>query len=128
MKQKFSALRQANASSTDALAPFGVVSLAAGGSEGHGQHMAALRWSQTANFGSLPNVLMPNTFLAHAYDIPDPWSNPQSYDNNCARPDPTIKQYGASCVDWNISLWNQHVAKIAPLVRNNSAPFYMGPM
>jgi hypothetical protein len=31
------------------------------------------RWAQTANYGVLPNPALPNTFLAQAYDLPDPW-------------------------------------------------------
>jgi hypothetical protein len=53
---------------TDPLAPFGIVSLASGGSEG-GTDIAGMRWSQTGNAGSLPSAEMPNTFLAHAYDL-----------------------------------------------------------
>ena len=34
---------------THPLAPFGVVTLAAGGSEGHAQAMAGMRWSQTGD-------------------------------------------------------------------------------
>ena len=30
---------------------FGVATLAAGGSEGNGIHMAGMRWAQTANYG-----------------------------------------------------------------------------
>lgn len=43
---------------------FGVATLAAGGSEGNGHHMAGMRWSQTANYGVLPNDRMPHSFLA----------------------------------------------------------------
>ena len=57
---------------TDPLAPFGIVSLASGGSEG-GTDIAGMRSSQTGNYGSLPSIDMPNTFLAHAFDIGDPW-------------------------------------------------------
>ena len=32
-----------------------------------------MRWSQTANFGSLPNEAMPNSFLGQTYDLHDPW-------------------------------------------------------
>jgi sialate O-acetylesterase len=59
---------------TDPVAPFGVVTLASGGSEG-GSDIGGMRWSQTANYGSLPAPEMPNTFLAHAYDLGDPWQN-----------------------------------------------------
>ena len=57
---------------TDPQAPFGVVTLAAGGSEGFGQNMAGMRWSQTGNYGVLPSAAMPNTFLAQAFDIGEP--------------------------------------------------------
>ena len=53
---------------------FGVATLAAGGSEGNGHHMAGMRWSQTANFGVLPNPTMPHSFLAQVYDLGDPWA------------------------------------------------------
>jgi hypothetical protein len=43
---------------------FGIATLAAGGSEGAGQHMAGMRWSQTANYGYWPNPALPNTFGA----------------------------------------------------------------
>ena len=57
---------------TNPLAPFDIVSLASGGSEG-GTDIAGMRSSQTGNYGSLPSIDMPNTFLAHAFDIGDPW-------------------------------------------------------
>ena len=57
---------------TDPMAPFGVVTLASSGSEG-GPNMGAMRYAQTANYGVLPNAAMPNTFLAQAYDLDDPW-------------------------------------------------------
>ena len=50
----------------------GVVTLAAGGGEG-GSDMGGMRWSQTANYGVLPNPAMPNTFVAQAFDIGEPW-------------------------------------------------------
>ena len=53
---------------TDPLAPFGIVTLASGGSEG-GSDIGGMRWSQTGNFGTLPSDEMPMTFLAHAYDL-----------------------------------------------------------
>lgn len=59
----------AASSATAPLAPFGIVNLASGGSEGAGDHMAHMRWSQTGNMGALPNAVMPATFLAQAFDI-----------------------------------------------------------
>lgn len=59
---------------TDPLAPFGLVSLAPSGSEG-GADIGTMRWAQTAGYGLLPNPAMPRTFLAHAYDLDDPYVN-----------------------------------------------------
>ena len=67
---------------TDPLAPFGVVTLASGGSEG-GSDIGGMRWSQTANYGALPNPAMPNTFLAQAYDLGDPWPTKTCYSWAC---------------------------------------------
>ena len=33
-----------------------------------------MRWAQTASYGVLPNAAMPNTFLAQAYDLNDPFA------------------------------------------------------
>eukprot|EP00039_Didymoeca_costata_P020049 m.339850 g.339850 ORF g.339850 m.339850 type:complete len:823 (+) comp19004_c0_seq1:14-2482(+) len=57
---------------TDPLAPFGIVTLASSGSEG-GPNMGAMRQAQTAGYGIVPNEALPNTFLAQAYDLDDPW-------------------------------------------------------
>lgn len=103
--------------------PFGIVTLAAGTAEGHGSHMAALRWSQTGNYGDLPNPAMPDTFIGHAFDLGDPWANPAAYDQHCAKP-----PYGSGCVPWSTAGWNPAVAIEAPAVRNNTAPFFMGPI
>eukprot|EP00117_Sycon_ciliatum_P047952 scpid52642/ scgid34202/ Sialate O-acetylesterase; Sialic acid-specific 9-O-acetylesterase; Yolk sac protein 2; Sialate O-acetylesterase small subunit; Sialate O-acetylesterase large subunit len=67
---------------TDPLAPFGVYTLAAGTSEGHGTHMGGFRWSETANYGVVPNPAMPNCFVASGYDLGDPW-NKDCYFKNC---------------------------------------------
>ena len=65
---------------TDMLAPFGLVDLASSQSEGHGGNgaMGNFRVAQTGGFGVLPNPAMPNTFIANAYDLGEPW------DKNCA--------------------------------------------
>jgi hypothetical protein len=56
---------------TDPLAPFGIVTLASGGSEG-GSDIGGMRWSQTGNFGTLPSPEMPNTFLARKQIVVTP--------------------------------------------------------
>lgn len=62
----------ATAGTTDPVAPFGLVSLSQGDSEGS-PAMGSFRWSQSANYGYVPNEALPGCFLAHAYDIGDPW-------------------------------------------------------
>lgn len=126
---------------TPLLAPFGVVSIAPGGSEGAGYHMAAFRWSQTANYGVLPNPAMPHTFMAHAYDLGDPWGNdagdgkcvanksiPKACTKCCNCGDPSL--YGPKCkFDETLSQWNDDLRPLAPLVRDDTAtPFYEGPV
>jgi hypothetical protein len=67
---------------TDPNAPFGVVSLASGGSEG-GTDIGGMRWSQTANYGTLPSPELPHSFLAHAYDLGDPWPSSECLTWKC---------------------------------------------
>ena len=45
-----------------------------------------MRWSQTSNFGTLPSPAMPNSFLAHAYDLGDPWTNNGCQTAQCCDP------------------------------------------
>lgn len=71
------------AGTTDPAFPFGVVSLAGGTSEGHGENMGAFRLAQTGGFGILPNERLPETFVAQAFDAGEPWADEQS---KCARP------------------------------------------
>lgn len=61
---------------------FSIATLAAGGSEGAGQHMAVMRWSQTANCGYCPNPALPNSFGAQVYDLSDPWASKYLDDGN----------------------------------------------
>jgi len=61
------------AGTTDPVAPFGVVTLASSGAEGSDAAMGAMRIAQTAGYGVLPSPDLPNTFLAQAYDLDDPW-------------------------------------------------------
>eukprot|EP00620_Florenciella_sp_RCC1587_P012536 CAMPEP_0182557330 /NCGR_PEP_ID=MMETSP1324-20130603/1268_1 /TAXON_ID=236786 /ORGANISM="Florenciella sp., Strain RCC1587" /LENGTH=813 /DNA_ID=CAMNT_0024769361 /DNA_START=135 /DNA_END=2573 /DNA_ORIENTATION=- len=112
---------------TSTLAPFGTVSLAAGGSEGHGYNMSLMRWAQTANYGVLPNPAMPNTFMAHAYDLADPWLfNDATAGNNCSVVDERTGAYGPDCADWAPELWNDDLQYITPNVRADTTDVYMG--
>ena len=113
---------------TSPTASFGLVTLAAGGSEGHGQHMSHMRWSQTANYGVLPNEKMPNTYLAQGFDIGDPWAVGATNQQNCSKVDPATGKYGPSCLPWDDSTWLPSFKPMYPYIRNNTAPVYMGPI
>ena len=58
---------------TDPKAPFGIVSLSSHDSEG-AKDMASFRWAQQGSYGTVPNAIMENTFMAHGFDLQDPWS------------------------------------------------------
>ena len=60
---------------TAADAPFGVVMLADSTDEGWGCNVPQLHWAQTGNVGYLPNEHLPNTFVAAAHDLADPWDD-----------------------------------------------------
>ena len=57
---------------TDPAFPVGIVTIHDGGDEGNGRNLAAIRFAQTSNYGTLPSPLMPNTFVAHGFDAGDP--------------------------------------------------------
>ena len=113
---------------TDPLAPFGVVTLAAGGSEGHDSAMAGMRWSQTANYGVLPNAAMPNTFLAHAYDLGDPMDNLHAPCVNASSGLTNKSAFGPAgpCVWPPATAWNVKVRPMRDVVFENKAPSFMG--
>lgn len=69
---------------TDPNAPFGLVALPGSGSEG-GPNMGAMNLAQTASYGVVPNPDMPNTFMAEAFDLNDPWGDKTCYGWACCR-------------------------------------------
>jgi sialate O-acetylesterase len=115
---------------TDPLAKFGVVSLASGGSEGHDDAMAAFRWSQTANYGRLPNAAMPQTFLAHAYDLGDPMDGlrPPCVIGKARRTNMSAfnATAGGTCVWPKASEWNRALRPLRAEVFKNQIPSFMG--
>jgi len=108
--------------------PFGIVTLAAGTSEGNTRNMAAMRWAQTCNFGVLPNAACPNTFVAQAFDISDPWESYDCDGQHCSLPDPKTGKYGPQCADpWtDLSRWDPVMLPLAPLIRSDTTPNFMG--
>ena len=57
---------------TDPMAPFGICTLSADDSEGAAS-MGSFRFAQAGSFGVAPNAAMPNTYIAHGYDLADPY-------------------------------------------------------
>jgi len=102
------------------VAPFGIATIANSGGEG-GRSMGAMHWAQTANYGVLPNPVLPNTFLAQTFDLDDPFGNITCYKAHCCNP--------PACVD-NTSIPACHSCfgpgQYCDLIRK--ANFYMGPI
>jgi sialate O-acetylesterase len=78
---------------TDPNAPFGIVTLSTADSEGAAD-IASFRFAQAASYFAVPNPALPNSFLAHAYDLADVWGDdcgdqPQTKKcQNCDTTDP----------------------------------------
>lgn len=52
--------------------PFGIFTIAPGGSEGDTNGLPPFRLAQTGNYGQLPSPSLPNTFLIPTHDLGDP--------------------------------------------------------
>ena len=57
---------------TEADFPFGLVTLTPNGGEGSSD-LGSFRFAQVGSWGTLPNPDMPRTWVAHGYDLSDPW-------------------------------------------------------
>eukprot|EP00756_Hemistasia_phaeocysticola_P044856 Hpha_TRINITY_DN18640_c0_g1::TRINITY_DN18640_c0_g1_i1::g.115738::m.115738/K05970/SIAE; sialate O-acetylesterase len=79
--------------STSPNAPFGIVTLAHSGSEGH-PDMGGMYAAQMGSYGVVPNPVMPNTFMANAFDLGDPFGNITCYKLGCC---PNNIKPGAFC-------------------------------
>jgi len=102
---------------------FGIVSLAGGGDEGHAQNMAQFRAQQMEVADGLENV-----FLAHAFDMNDPWFNFNACKN--AKCCPEKPGFNTSFLPaegcWKSrTRWQQ---EIDGDWFHNSAPWFMGPI
>eukprot|EP01060_Flectonema_neradi_P011042 TRINITY_DN180_c0_g1_i6.p1 TRINITY_DN180_c0_g1~~TRINITY_DN180_c0_g1_i6.p1 ORF type:complete len:623 (+),score=125.99 TRINITY_DN180_c0_g1_i6:44-1870(+) len=98
---------------TDPKAPFGLVTLAPSGTEGH-PDIGGMYFAQTASYGDMPNDAFPNTFYAHAFDLGDPFSNITCYSAGCC---PNNLKPGAFCHGCD-----QYCDSL------NKTNFYMGPI
>ena len=89
--------------------------------------MAGMRWSQTGNYGALPNAAMPNTFLAQAYDLGDPMDNLRAPCVNGSGYVNTSAFGPAGPCTWPAaSSWNPATAPLRDVVFKNAAPSFMG--
>ena len=99
--------------------PFGQVLLADGSDFGSPQNIGAIISAQTANFGRLPNAALPNSFVASAFDLGDPWMDMQNPDL-CSRAQCCVEAWvplGANCSgdhrgQW--TNWTQNAASLHP--------------
>ena len=89
---------------TDPMAPFGVITIADGTEEGNGLNVYGLHWSQSANYGSLPNPAIPNSWLTLAHDAGDPWDGFGCADDSCCVE--TYIPLGPKCVGDHRGLWS----------------------
>jgi hypothetical protein len=93
---------------TSASFPVGVVLLADGTDGGYPGNLGNINRALTANFGALPNAALPNSFLASAFDVGDPWmdvNNPQRCAELqcCVEPDVPL---GPLCVGDHRGKWS----------------------
>ena len=123
-------LWSAQPGTTAADAPFGIFTLHSGASEGSGKNMAGIRWSQSANYGVVPNPLIPNGWITQLFDLGDPWLNniDSSDKSHCEKVDPATGMYGPNCqTPWtNLTLWDAALLPLAPLVRADATPTFLG--
>ena len=108
----------AEPNTTEPEALFGVVTLAPSGAEG-GADIATMRWAQTASYGALPNAALPNTFVAQAYDLNDPFANSSCYYDHCC-----------PHANFNMSICTQHAFEGCReyCAATDTTGFYMGPI
>ena len=117
MLAEWRALFSQEPGTTDPLAPFGLVTLAPSGGEGH-PDMGGMYFAQTASYGVLPNPAMPNSFLAHAFDLEDPWGNITCYRVHCDPMNYTNpKCHGCEGYDNSVALTNFYMGGIHPRVK-----------
>ena len=77
-------------------------------------------------YSVLPNPAMPNTFLAHAYDLSDPYGNISCYKLGCCRqagwnPNSTLHK----CLGCSLEFGGETIGGIPPFC-DVKANFYMG--
>jgi len=103
MIAEWRALWSATPGTTSPSAPFGLVSLSATDSEG-ASDIGAFRWAQSGSYGVVPNELMPSVFMAHAYDLADPWINCNGDTKDCPGCDTVDPKYNCSLTNLGPSI------------------------
>ena len=100
---------------TPASFPIGIVLLADGTDSNVPGNLGNINRALTANYGSLPNPLMPNTFLASAFDAGDPWMS-SADGGKCADLQCCVDEWiplGPSCVGDHRGLWTNATGNAA---------------
>ena len=107
------------AGTTPSDAPFGLVTLAPSGTEG-GSDIGTMRQAQTASYGYMPNPALPNSFVAQAYDLNDPYHNDSCYGkyhchDNSEPKDDNVTSWG-SCTGYcdSVKTTNWYMGPIHP--------------
>ena len=107
MVAAYRAIWSAVPGTTDPQFPFGNVLLADGSDFNTPGALSSMIRSQTANFGSLPNAAIPNSFLASALDLGDPWMDANNPDL-CSRAQCCVDTWiplGPNCTGDHRGLW-----------------------
>ena len=93
------------ANTTSPLAPFGIVTLHPRAGWFGARDMGGMRHAQTAGFGVIPNAALPETFLAQAYDLPDPWNtDPSCFVWGCCRANAGSSYSSSKCAEGSASI------------------------
>ena len=87
-----------------------------------------MRWSETANFGTLPNSALPNTFLSQTFDLGDPMDalRPPCVVGKARTINASAFGPAGPCVFPPASAWNTHLLPMKAAIEANLAPSFMG--
>ena len=114
-------------------APFGIVTLHTEAGWMGARDFGGMRWAQTANYGVAPNPALPNTFVAQAYDLPDPWYiRPMCDEWHCCTVHPfaphDVSKAGLarldSCNKSTAALAGRRYARLLPVTPADAAGFH----
>eukprot|EP01083_Nonionella_stella_P224463 798972_1 len=102
------------------MAPFGLVTLAAGTDEGC-SGMGPFRQAQLANYGYTPNPALPNVFSALGHDCGDPWMSYNGHQGCRAPPYACLILNDSYIPPWNWNETNYMMGDIHPRTKKTLA-------